>query len=189
MARRSIPMPQPPVGGTENSVSMAKEKLSVRWCKLTAILERIQEALVHELPAGKISLAQPPKINMHVRLVVTLVLLAGLLLEPQSLVEGVVQLGVRVRNLLLADECPIKQLIPRRKHITQQYGDILKSLAETCASSVVSHRPFEREASSGHTLLGPVILGKRTHHLRVLDCVSRQHPLLQAGPLQCGTHG
>jgi hypothetical protein len=53
---------------------------------------------------------------------------------------------------------------------------------------VVSHRPFEREASSGHTLLGPVILGKRTHHLRVLNCVSRQHPL-QADPLACGTHG
>lgn len=37
-------------------------------------------------------------------LVVTLVLLAGLLLESQTLVEGVVQLGVGVDNLLLADE-------------------------------------------------------------------------------------
>ena len=60
----------------------------------------------------QISQAQlPAKTNFNIRLVVTLVLLAGLLLEPQSLVEGVVQLGVRVRNLLLADECPIKQSV------------------------------------------------------------------------------
>jgi hypothetical protein len=44
----------------------------------------------------------------HARLVITLSLLPGLLLEAQSLVEGVVQLGVCVRNLLFADECPIE---------------------------------------------------------------------------------
>jgi hypothetical protein len=40
--------------------------------------------------------------------------------------------------------------------------------------------------SSERTPLGPVILGKRTHHLRVLDCVSRQH--LTLNPVAMGTH-
>ncbi|KAI6775311.1 hypothetical protein HG530_002069 [Fusarium avenaceum] len=51
------------------------------------ILERGTEVLIDELG-----------------LVVTLVLLAGLLLEAQALVEGVVQLGVGVGDLLLAHE-------------------------------------------------------------------------------------
>lgn len=42
--------------------------------------------------------------GFHIRLIVTLGLLASLLLEAQALVEGVVQLGVGIGNLLLADE-------------------------------------------------------------------------------------
>ncbi len=94
------------------SISNAIKQLSFCRRKLTAIFERIQEALVHELTASKVNPAQlPSTLVSNIRLVITLVLLAGLLLEPQSLVEGVVQLGVRVRNLLLADECPIKQSV------------------------------------------------------------------------------
>lgn len=51
------------------------------------ILERGTEVLINELS-----------------LVITLVLLASLLLEAQTLVKGIVQLGVGVGNLLLADE-------------------------------------------------------------------------------------
>lgn len=51
------------------------------------ILQRSTEVLVDELG-----------------LLVTLVLLAGLLFEAQTLVEGVIQLGIGVDNLLLADE-------------------------------------------------------------------------------------
>lgn len=66
----------------------------------------------------------------NLRLVITLVLLASLLLEAKSLVEGIVQLGVGVGNLLLAHES-------------------LKTLAEA--------------------LLGTMVLGKRAHHLGVLQ--------------------
>jgi hypothetical protein len=51
------------------------------------VLHGGEESLVHDLG-----------------LVVTLCLLCGLLLEAETLVEGIVQLGVRVDNLLLADE-------------------------------------------------------------------------------------
>jgi len=52
-----------------------------------AVLHGSEESLVHDLG-----------------LVVTLCLLCGLLLEAETLVEGIVQLGVGVDNLLLADE-------------------------------------------------------------------------------------
>jgi hypothetical protein len=80
----------------------------------------MQEALIHELAAA--TLALPGRLRLDVRqnlrLVITLILLAGLLLEPQSLVEGVVQLGVRVGNFLLANERPTKPSVlwPQEQH-------------------------------------------------------------------------
>lgn len=42
---------------------------------------------------------------MNLRLIVSSRLLPSLLLKTEALIEGVVQLGVRVGNFLLADEC------------------------------------------------------------------------------------
>jgi hypothetical protein len=51
-------------------------------------------------------------IRWNIRLIITLSLLAGLFLEPQPLVERVVQLGVGIGNFLLADERPITPSVP-----------------------------------------------------------------------------
>jgi len=103
MARRSIPRPQPPVGGTWCQVSLgtfyvkrgnlqpysrAFRKLSSTSCLRTLSISDLQAA------------AAPRHEN--IRFIIPSRLLASLLLESESLVEGVVQLGVGIRNFLIS---------------------------------------------------------------------------------------
>lgn len=113
MARRSIPRPQPPVGGTKHARQCVRTT-SIRGINvsLTAILERIEEALINELTAIDLALLGLLRgASRNLRLVIALGLLASLLFKPQSLVERIVQLGVRIGNFLLAHECPIRKLV------------------------------------------------------------------------------
>lgn len=65
---------------------------------------------------------------------------------------------------------------PRRGDASHLTKNLLEALAETCTVSLVSHSPdFDMNRSSSLTLLGPMVLGKGTHHLGMLDCASRQH--------------
>jgi hypothetical protein len=74
----------------------------------------------------------PARINQNVRLVIALVLLARLLLEPQPLVEGVVQLRVRVGNLLLADKRPKNPSVSelQDQHAAQRHGITHSNLSQ-----------------------------------------------------------
>ena len=87
MTRRSMPIPQPPVGG--------------RPCSILHI-SNFSTILMH---GAKDKYA---RINVHLiyplRLVVSLLLLPHLLLEAQALLEGVVQLRVGVAELLSTHE-------------------------------------------------------------------------------------
>ena len=85
ITRRSIPIPHPPVGGRPCS-SLRDASVTKHVYRSQANL-RVNEGLVDAL-----------------RFVVALLLLPHLLLEPQPLLERIVQLGVGVAELLPAHE-------------------------------------------------------------------------------------
>lgn len=131
------------------------------------------------------------------RLVVTLVLLASLLLETQALVERIVQLGVGVDNLLLADESletlaqtdVLAVVLGQRRHhlgVASDEGGVDAGLLDELTNQLVEH------ASVGHRgrALNTGLLEHALEELAGLggvELVTRRE-LLASGLLKGGDH-
>jgi hypothetical protein len=87
MTNRSIPIPQPPVGGKPYSSLLHNSSVEFNGTTGHSEYARVHKGLVDTLC-----------------LVITLSLLPALLLESLSLVEGIVQLGVGVADFLGSNE-------------------------------------------------------------------------------------
>lgn len=99
-------------------------------------------------------------------LVVTLLLLAGLLFEAKTLVKGIVQLGVSVDNLLLADES-------------------LETLAETLVAAVIlGERRHHLGVTSDHSGVDALLLDKLTDKLVEHASVCKRRRALDVGLLE-----
>lgn len=119
------------VVGNEHDHAVNAHTPSTSWWK--TVLKRGAEVLINELS-----------------LVVTLVLLPSLLLETHTLVEGIVQLGVGVANLLLADESletlaesgEVTVVLGERRHhlgVASDEGWVDAGILDPLADELVEH--------------------------------------------------
>jgi hypothetical protein len=104
MTRRSIPRPNPPVGGKPYS----SLRTSLKKGRPIRMSVNKKSRFENDLHAKASFLRSYSRVHEGLvdtlSLVVSLVLLPCLLLEPLSLVERIVQLGVGVADLLGSDE-------------------------------------------------------------------------------------